>query len=178
MRPHITDETLVAAIEEAAEEHGSKTDAIRYAIRRQFVETHDEQDDEPQPATIADTIKEKSLRKAHRCLWSVCRGKEGGRNDVGHTSADTARSVLAQEFGVNKAAVKSLYLTPLKAQKIIDVNPGSDQTIVYVVDPDATAPADMIDEQQPADTDTDSEADVDNRLEQLDAATRETEAQA
>ena len=169
IRARINDEELANQIDEAADEHGSISEAVRHAISETYGDT-DDTDDEPE--TVVDRLGESSLRKAHRNLWSIARGRDGGREDMGHTSADAAKSVLAQEFSVNKAAVKPMYLTPLKSESVIDVDPGQSQTIIYVVDPDAP-----IEQPEPVgydrphrpDPDTDG-MDVDDQFAEIDEA--------
>lgn len=169
IRARINDEELANQIEEAAEEHGSISEAVRHAISHTYGDT-DETTDEPE--TVVDRLNESSLRKAHRCLWSISRGRDGGRENVGHTSADAAMSVLAQEFSVNKAAVKPMYLTALKSESVIDVDPGQSQTIIYVVDPDAPIKQpkpvsnDLPDEPEPDSDDMD----IDNQFAEIDEA--------
>ena len=173
-KANLNDDQTISALQELADEHGSKADAIRHAIRHAAGADDDHDDTADEPQTVVDRLSESSLRKALRCLWSISRGRDGGRDNVGHTSADAAMSVLAQEFSVNKAAVKPMYLTPLKAADVIDVDPGADQTIIYVVDPDAT----VVDESETAtiddEPDTDEpeidDIDVDDRLNEIDAA--------
>lgn len=178
-KANLNDEQLIDALDELSDEHGSKADAIRHAIK-QAAGSDDDDPGDDKPETVADQLSESSLRKALRKLWEISRGRDGGREDVGHTSADAAMSVLAQEFAVNKAAVKPMYLTPLKSADMIDVDSGADQTIIYVVDPDAQLSYHDPDRSDAVDADhdpddsgevtNDSDVDVDDRLAEIDAA--------
>jgi hypothetical protein len=174
-KANLKDEQIIDALQELVDEHGTKAEAIRHALQ-QAAGSDDRSTTDDEPETVADQLSESSLRKALRKLWEISRGRDGGRDNVGHTSADAAMSVLAQEFAVNKAAVKPMYLTPLKSNDVIDVDAGADQTIIYVVDPDAQLADDDTDavgaDHDPDNDEVtkDSDIDVDDRLAEIDEA--------
>lgn len=179
-KANLNDDETIDALDKLSDEHGSKAEAIRHAIQ-QAAGSDDGSTTDDEPQTVADQLSESSLKKALRKLWEIAR-RDGGRDDMGYTSSDAAMSVLAQEFSVNKAAVKPMFLTPLKAANVIDMESGNDQTIIYVVDPDDDIAGDddeltnYSDDDDTITTDDDSNPtiddpdDADDRLAEIDAA--------
>jgi hypothetical protein len=146
MRPKITDDELITAVEEATEEHGSKIDAIRHAIRQ----TLGDGDGDTSGDRINSHLRPE-LRKAHRTLWET--------SHAGKANMDAALAALAQQMSVDKNLCKVLYIRPLANEEMVRVDPGMAAVTLWVRDPDQTIDRDEI---------TDDELDqIDDELDEL-----------
>jgi len=118
-KANIRDRTLLEALEEAEEEHGSLAEALRHAVSTTYVNTEG-----GEPATQSDEIPAKA-RDAHRKLveWAGV----GGRLEL-----NTAESVLANHQNIQKAAVRKTVLQPLKANDAIALHQGLHEVTLVV----------------------------------------------
>ncbi|QKY18322.1 hypothetical protein [Halorubrum sp. CBA1229] len=105
------DAELLAALEEAEEQHGSMADALRYAVAKTYVDGSEEDGDEP------DTGLPVKAHEGHRKLmeWAGYRG----RLELG-----TAESVLANHLNVQKEAVRKTVIEPLRKEDAIRIHQG------------------------------------------------------
>ena len=106
----VEDPELAAAIEEAAESEGSKSDALRNGLRAGLLGGDTGTD------TVSDAIPAKA-RDAHRKLveWVGA----GGRLEL-----DTAESVLANHLNIQKEAVRKTVIYRLREADAIRVHQG------------------------------------------------------
>ncbi|SMO81526.1 ribbon-helix-helix domain-containing protein [Halorubrum cibi] len=136
----IRDPELVDALEAASEEMGSRSEAIRAAVRETYVGDSDETNEG------TDEIPVKA-RDAHRELveWAGI----GGRLEL-----DTAESVLANQLNIQKEAVRKTVIYPLKREDALRVHQGI-HTVTLVIgrldgdeveprEPPATASGDAV----------------------------------
>ena len=114
----VEDPALAAAIEEAAESEGSKSEAVRNGLRAGLLGDDVESED------ASDALPSKA-RDAHRKLveWAGV----GGRLEL-----DTAESVLANHLNIQKAAVRKTVLQPLKAGDAIALHQGLHEVTLVV----------------------------------------------
>lgn len=121
MRPKITgdEEELV---EQAAEEHSTKTAAVNHAIRQTFGDSDEVDDDEP--------AIDPKIERAHRKLWDNCIGNR--------MELTTATSILAQDMQIDADAIKASVIPKLQDHDLIRVQQGNWSVSVVVSQPDPT----------------------------------------
>jgi hypothetical protein len=106
----VRDPNLVEALEEASDEAGSRSEAIRVALRDSYL------DGRGDDGGSDDSIPAKA-RDAHRQLvdWTGI----GGRLEL-----DTAESVLANHLNIQKDAVRRMVIYPLKQANAVEIHQG------------------------------------------------------
>jgi hypothetical protein len=109
------DEETITELESAADEHGSRSEAIRQAVRAHYSETADSNEgDLPAKA-----------REGHETLveWTGI----GGRIEL-----DTAESILANQLNIQKEAVRRVVLHKLRETNAIRLHQGIHHVSVVV----------------------------------------------
>jgi len=176
MRPQLTDEELIGAIEQKAERlEITTTEAIRLAIRNFCKGDMDiEENDHPSTRTI-DLLEDKDMRSVHRSLWRIG-SSNGCADDLRKVPLSSAKSVVAQLMGVSKEVIQEMYIKPLSRKQITDLEFGSSTAMLYVVDPDATVvdDPDALNEFGSDNDDNDdqvtNDSDFDDKMAEIDAA--------
>lgn len=109
------DEETITELESAADEHGSRSEAIRRAVRAHYSETA-ESNDGGLPA---------KAREGHETLveWTGI----GGRIEL-----DTAESILANKLNIQKDAVRRVVLHKLREAEAIGLHQGIHHVSVVV----------------------------------------------
>lgn len=150
------DEETITELESAADEHGSRSEAIRQAVRAHYSDTADSNDgDLPAKA-----------REGHETLidWTGI----GGRIEL-----DTAESILANQLNIQKDAVRRMVLYKLREVGGIQLHQGIRHVSVVVdsIEDDITIDGDFT-----TTTQTDTAADGTEARERLnELATASTE---
>ncbi|GAA0507866.1 hypothetical protein SAMN04488066_101367 [Halorubrum aquaticum] len=114
----IRDEGLLAALEEAEEEHGSLADALRHAVATTYAGDDDVE-------TVYDSGLPVKAEEGHRKLveWTGV----GGRIELG-----TAESILANHLNIQKEAVRKVVIQPLKREDVIALHQGIHHVSIVV----------------------------------------------
>ncbi|WP_435093362.1 hypothetical protein [Halorubrum sp. N11] len=116
----IDDPELGAALAEAEEEHGSKSEAMRSALRDSLLGT--------EGVSISDINGRKVPQKA----------VEGHRKLVeytgvgGYLELDTAESILANHLNIQKDAVRRVVIKPLNGAGVVGISQGISQVSIVV----------------------------------------------
>jgi len=116
----IDDPELGAALAEAEEEHGSKSEAVRSALRDSLIGSSG--------PGVSDSNGWKVPQKAvegHRKLVEYT--GVGGRLEL-----DTAESVLANHLNIKKEAVRKVVIHPLKRKNVIALHQGIHHVSIVV----------------------------------------------
>ena len=117
-----SDEKLVAALEAAEDEHGSRSEAIRKAVATAYADGDDVEasDDSGLPV---------KAKEGHRKLveWTGL----GGRLEL-----QTAESILANHLNIRKEAVRKVVIQPLKSANVIALHQGIHHVSIVVGDLD------------------------------------------
>lgn len=116
----IDDPDLGAALAEAEEEHGSKSEAVRSALRDLLLGT--------EGVAIDDINGRKVPQKAvegHRKLVEYA--GVGGRLEL-----DTAESILANHLNIQKEAVRRVVIKPLRGAGVVGISQGISHVSVVV----------------------------------------------
>ena len=157
----LDDEELKAAIEERAEELGSRSEAYREAVRRAFLEADE---------TTADG-ETSGLPKAAREGYAALREHAGPGERM---SIDTAESIIAQRVQLRKETVRSSVIRKLHGAGWLAIEQGIHQVSVVIrpqTASDGGRDADDRDDDVLDDSDTDADdVDVDAEFERLEAA--------
>jgi hypothetical protein len=162
-KANIDDPELLAALEEAEEDHGSMAEALRYALRATYGG-----DDETDPTIKADLPTD--LRDGYAAL----RDRYGTGSRIGLQSA---KSVVAQATKTPAEDTKRTIIEPLRQRGYLGVHTGIKQVTVII--PERTASdggrdVDDRDDDGLDDSDGDSD-DVDAEFDRLEAAEPATE---
>lgn len=102
----IRDPELKDALDDAEDEHGSKSEALRNAIREAYVDGDEIPDakrflpDDPEVQRGYQILREEAAPYTHR------------------VDADTAKSRIANRLNIPKSAVKRRIILPLKRQRV------------------------------------------------------------
>jgi len=115
----VSDPELVAALQAASDETGSKSEAIRLALREAYL-GDDESDD-----GVNDTGLPVKAREAHGKLVELA--GVGGRLEL-----DTAEALLANHLNIAKEAVRRTVIHELKKANAIAVHQGIHSVSVVV----------------------------------------------
>jgi len=116
----IDDPKLGAALEEAEEEHGSKSEAVRSALRDSLLGAGGD--------NVSDSNGQKVPQKAvegHRKLVEYT--GVGGRLELA-----TAESILANHLNIKKEAVRKVVIQPLKRENVIALHQGIHHVSIVV----------------------------------------------
>lgn len=107
-KAEISDEELLAALEEAEDEHGSMAEALRNAVATAYAGSDDESDEE---ATGVDDVPKKAREGYHKLVdWAGV----GGRLEL-----DTATSILANHLNIPKEGVEGRIIKPLVGADVL-----------------------------------------------------------
>ena len=164
MTDHITlrvdDPELADAIEKAEAEHGSRSEALREAVRRAYLEdtTTDSNDDDG--ATLP-----KAAREGYEALREHANAGE-------RMAIDTAESIIAQRVQLRKETVRSSVIRKLHGAGWLAVEQGIHQVSVVIrprTASDGGRDADDRNDDLLADSDTD-DVDVDAEFDRLESA--------
>lgn len=111
LRSRINDDDLIDAIKQAADQHGSKSEAVRHALRETYLNGSND-NPERQNSHLPD-----ELQDAHERLW-----EETGEYPILRISRSI--SILAQYLGVDADTVKRDYLKQLERANMISLIEG------------------------------------------------------
>ena len=116
------DEEIVAALEEAEGEHGSRSEAIRQAVRAHYAGGDDVEASDETGLPV-------KAKEGHRKLveWTG----RGGRIEL-----DTAESILANHLNIQKEAVRKVVIQPLKREEVIALHQSIHHVSIVVGDVD------------------------------------------
>jgi hypothetical protein len=123
----LKDPELQDAIEEAEEEYGNRSEAIRAALRVAYTGDGDA------PTVTAEGGPTKKAVEAHQ--WMVNYAGIGGRIGI-----DTARSLIAQKFQIKAKTIDNLIIRPLHANEWIAVSQGLHDVALVVKERPTDAP--------------------------------------
>jgi len=127
----VRDDDLLDALDEAVAEHGSKSEAMRHAIRTTFIdgdEAADRDSDEVMAAALA------GLPPTAQSGYKTLREATGDDQMV---EVDAAKAMVASETNVPSESVRSMVLSPLKKAGLIAVTPHIRAVFVTVHPPEA-----------------------------------------
>ncbi|OYR88663.1 hypothetical protein DJ71_04890 [Halorubrum sp. E3] len=107
-KAEISDEELLAALEEAEEEHGSMAEALRHAVDT----TYGTDEESSEAESEADTELPVKAREGYHKLveWT----EVGGRLEL-----DTAKSILASHLNIPKEGVEGRIIKPLVGANVL-----------------------------------------------------------
>ena len=114
----VRDPELVEALESASDEAGSRSEAIRLALRETYVGETEREPEQNNELPV-------KARDGHRKLveWTGV----GGRIEL-----DTAESILANHLNVQKEAIRKVVIYPLKQAEAIRIHQGIHSVSVVV----------------------------------------------
>ena len=173
MRPQLTDEELNEALEQKAERMDiTPTEAVRIAVRnfcKQEIANDENEENEYTLTRTRDLLDDEDMRSVHQAIWRIGQPAE---ENLRKAPLKSAKSVVAQIMGINKEAVRELYIKPLGRKQILDVRTAASSGEIYVVDPNAPVEIDDADYyiNDSDETTNDIDPDPDERMDQLDAA--------
>ncbi|WP_058365737.1 ribbon-helix-helix domain-containing protein [Haloparvum sedimenti] len=124
----MNDPTLTDALDEAAEEFGSRSEALRFAVRVALVDGEDAADD------AAGALADLPMKARDGYEELVDYAGVGGRIELG-----AAESILAQKLNISTESVRHVALRPMRNADVIALHQGINQVTVVVRDADAVA---------------------------------------
>lgn len=116
----IDDPELGEAVAEAEEEHGSKSDAVRSALRDSLLGSEGFD-----VGVVAGRKVPQKAVEGHRKLVEYT--GVGGRIDL-----DTAESILANHLNIQKESVRSVVIKPLRGANVLGLSQGITQVTLVV----------------------------------------------
>ena len=105
LNTRVTGEKLERELASAIETHGSKSEAVRYALRQTYLSKEDRVDVDLPPKALAGY----EALVAHADTNML-------------VELETAKSVVANEINLKKESVKTTVFTPLKAKGLLAVS--------------------------------------------------------
>jgi len=120
----VSDPDLRTALDDAADEHGSRSEAVRHAIRSTYGADVDESGGESDDVTIPDDLS----ATARAAYWHL-------REHVGTerlVELSSAKSLLANETNTPAEAVRSTIFEPLRRAGLIGVSPRVSTAFIVV----------------------------------------------
>ena len=127
----VTDDELLDAVDDAAEEHGSKSEAMRHAIRTTFI------DDESDADRDSDEVMSAALAGLPPTAQSGYKTLREATGDDQMVEVGAAKAMVASETNVPSDSVRSMVLSPLKKAGLIAVTPHIRAVFVTVHPPEA-----------------------------------------
>ena len=121
----LRDPELVEALEGATEEHGSKSEAMRNAIRVAYGEAEDDGDDEAITG-LSGTDLSPAAKKGYRVLR-----ESAGVDEM--VEVEAAKSLIANQTQIPADSVRSMVFAPLKRADLIGVQPHIRASFVVVL---------------------------------------------
>jgi predicted transcriptional regulator len=156
----LDDERLQAVLDEAEEEHGSRSEAMREALRRAYVE-----DDSTTTSVDGDGGLPKAAREGYAALREHANVGE-------RLSLDAAESIIAQRVQLRKDTVRGSVVRKLHGAGWIAVEQGIHEVAIIVGDRAASDGGRNLDVGVLDDRGDDVDAaEVDSRLDELAEAT-------
>jgi hypothetical protein len=116
----IDDEELLAALDEAEEQHGSMAEALRHALRTTYA-------DDTAAGNDVDTGLPKAAREGYAALREHA-------NPCERLALDAAEGIVAQRVQLRKATVRSTVIRKLHAAGWIDIEQGIHRVSIIVRD--------------------------------------------
>ena len=127
----VSDGDVLDALDDAAEEHGSKSAAIRHALRTAFIE------DESDADRDSDEVMAAALAGLSPTAQSGYKALRKATGDDQMVEVGAAKAMVASETNVPSESVRSMVLSPLKKAGLIAVTPHIRAVFVTVHPPAA-----------------------------------------
>lgn len=113
----VRDDDLIDAIDDAAGEYGSKSDAVRIALRKTFLA------DETDVDRDSDEVMSAALAGLSPTAQSGYKALREATGDDQMVEVGAAKAMVASQTNVPSDSVRSMVLSPLKKAGLIAVTP-------------------------------------------------------
>ncbi|QKY16421.1 hypothetical protein [Halorubrum sp. CBA1229] len=127
----VRDDDLLDALDDAVEEHGSKSEAMRHALRTAFI------GDESDSDRDSDEVMSAALAGLPPTAQSGYKTLREATGDDQMVEVGAAKAMVASETNVPSDSVRSMVLSPLKKAGLIAVTPHIRAVFVTVHPPTA-----------------------------------------
>lgn len=127
----VSDDDLLDALDDAAEEHGSKSEAMRHAIRTAFI------DGEGAAGRDSDEVMAAALAGLPPTARSGYRKLREATGDDQMVEVGAAKSMVASQTNVPSDSVRSMVFSPLQQAGLIGVTPHIKAAFITVHPPEA-----------------------------------------